>query len=45
MKAVLLLGQYSQHDQKQEYEVRSNLKNFTGEKEELSEMHEIFLTL
>ena len=34
MKAVLLLGEYSQHDQKQEYEVRSNLKNFTVEAEE-----------
>ena len=33
MKAVLLLGEYSQHDQKQEYEVRSNLKNFTVEED------------
>ena len=33
MKAVLLLGQYSTHDQKQEYEVRSNLKNFTVEED------------
>ena len=29
-----MLGQYSTHDQKQEYEVRSNLKNFTVEEEE-----------
>ena len=34
LKAVLLLGQYSTHDQKAEYEVRSNLKNFTVEAEE-----------
>ena len=33
LKAVLLLGQYSTHDQKQEYEVRSNLKNFTMEED------------
>ena len=33
LKAVLLLGQYSTHDQKEEYEVRSNLKNFTMEED------------
>ena len=33
LKAVLLLGQYSTHDQKKEYEVRSNLKNFTVEED------------
>ena len=33
LKAVLLLGQYSTHDQKKEYEVRSNLKNFTMEED------------
>ena len=33
MKANLLLAQYSKHDQNLGYEVRSNLKNFTVEKD------------